>query len=132
MQKTYHFKLSVKDDNNDACKTANIKISGRPNLAKWALTCYGVSTHEPLLCESSRPYMLAYYLFLYVLLLCIGGEVITVSISFNLMSGRENIMLRTLFIICRKNPQLQLHKLTIYIVLVLSSFRTDGPNFESI
>ena len=61
-------------------------------LAKWALTCYGGFTHERLLSESSRPYMLAYYLFLYVLLLCIG-EVITVSISFNLMSARENIML---------------------------------------
>jgi hypothetical protein len=60
---------------------------------KWALTCYGGFTHERLLSESSRPYMLAYYLFLYVLLLCIGGEVITVSIYFNLMSGRENIML---------------------------------------
>jgi hypothetical protein len=46
-----------------------------------------------VLSESSRPYMLAYYLFLYVLLLCIGGQVITVSISFNPMSGRENIML---------------------------------------
>ena len=61
-------------------------------LAKWALTCYGGFTHERLLSESSRPYMLAYYLFLYVLLLCIG-EVITISISFNLMSARENIML---------------------------------------
>jgi hypothetical protein len=57
-----------------------------------ALTCYGGSTHKRLLNESSRPYMLAYYLFLYVLLLCIG-EAITVSISFNLMSARENIML---------------------------------------
>jgi hypothetical protein len=64
---------SVKDDNFDACKTANIKISGRQSLAKWALTCYGGSTHERLLSESSRPYMLAYYLFVYVLLLCIGG-----------------------------------------------------------
>jgi hypothetical protein len=62
------------------------QISGRQNLAKWASTCYGGSTHERLLSESSRPYVLAYYLFLYVLLLCIGGEVITISISFNLMS----------------------------------------------
>jgi hypothetical protein len=62
-------------------------------FAKWALTCYGGSSHERLLSESNRPYMLAYYLFLYVLLLCIRREVITVSISFNLMSGRENIML---------------------------------------
>ena len=28
----------------------------------WALTCNGGSTHERLLSESSRPYMLAYYL----------------------------------------------------------------------
>jgi hypothetical protein len=62
MSKTYQSKVSVKDDNYDACKTANIKISGRQNLAKWALTCYGGSTHERLLSESSRPYMLAYYL----------------------------------------------------------------------
>jgi hypothetical protein len=27
--KTYQFKLSVKDDNYDFCKTANIKIEGR-------------------------------------------------------------------------------------------------------
>jgi hypothetical protein len=91
--KTFQFVLSVKDDNYDACKNANIEISGRQNLAKWALTFYGGSTHERLLSESSRPYMLAYYLFLYVLLLCIGQEVITVSISFHLMYRRENIML---------------------------------------
>ena len=73
---------------------ANIKISGRQNLAKWVLTCYGGPTHERLLNDSSHPYMLAYYLFLYVLLLCIGeGEVITVSISFNVMFGLENMML---------------------------------------
>jgi hypothetical protein len=92
-KKNYQFQVSVKDDNYDACKTANITISGRQNLAKWALTCYGGSTHERLLSKSIRPYMLAYYLFLYVLLLCIGGEVITIGISFNLMSGRESIML---------------------------------------
>jgi hypothetical protein len=73
-------------------KQPNIKISGRQNLAKQALTCYGGSTHQRLLSEISRPYMLAYDLFLYVLLLCTGGEVITVSISFNLIFGRENIM----------------------------------------
>jgi hypothetical protein len=62
--KTYQFKRSVKDDNCDTYKTASIKISGRRNLAKWTsgLTCYGDSTHERLLSESSRPYMLAYYL----------------------------------------------------------------------
>jgi hypothetical protein len=49
-------------DNYDACKTVNIKISGRQNIAKWALTCCGGFTHERLLSESSRPYMLAYYL----------------------------------------------------------------------
>jgi hypothetical protein len=49
----------------------------KQNLAKWALTCYGGFSHERLLSESSRPYMLACYLFLYVLLLC-TGEVITV------------------------------------------------------
>jgi hypothetical protein len=92
MWKTYQFKVSVKDDNYDACKTANSKILGRQNLAKWALTCYGGFTHERLLSESSRPYMLAYYLFLYVLLLCVG-QVITVSISSNLMSARKDIML---------------------------------------
>jgi hypothetical protein len=44
MQKTHQFTVNVKD-NYDACKTANIKISGRQNVAKWALTCYGDSTH---------------------------------------------------------------------------------------
>jgi hypothetical protein len=39
---------------------------------KWALTCYGGSTYERLLNESSRPYRLAYYLIVYVLLMCIG------------------------------------------------------------
>jgi hypothetical protein len=38
-------------------------------LAKMALTCYGGFSHERLLSESIRPYMLAYYLFLYALLL---------------------------------------------------------------
>ena len=61
--KTYQFKLSVKDEKNDACKTANIKISGRQNLAQWALTCYGGSTRERLLSESSRSYMLAFRLY---------------------------------------------------------------------
>ena len=69
--KNYQFKLSVKDDKNDACKTANIKISGRQNLAKWALTCYGGSTRERLLSESSRPYMLAYYLSACIHWMCI-------------------------------------------------------------
>jgi hypothetical protein len=31
-QKTYQFKLSVKDDNYDVCKTANIKLPGREIL----------------------------------------------------------------------------------------------------
>jgi hypothetical protein len=62
VKKTYQFTVSVKGDNYDACNTANIKISGRQNLAKWALTYYGGFTHERLLSESSRPYMLAYYL----------------------------------------------------------------------
>jgi hypothetical protein len=62
MSKTYQCKVSVKGDNYDACKTANIKISDRQNLAQLALTCYGSSTHERLLSESSRSYMLAYYL----------------------------------------------------------------------
>jgi hypothetical protein len=31
-------------------------------LTTWALTCYGGFTHERLLSESSRPYMLAYFL----------------------------------------------------------------------
>jgi hypothetical protein len=94
MLKTYQFQVSVKDDNYDACRTANIKISGRDrSLAKWALTCYVGSTHQRLLSESCRPYMLAYYLFLSVRLLCTGGEVITVSISLNLVSARENMIL---------------------------------------
>jgi hypothetical protein len=62
METTYQFKLSVKDDIYDACKTANIKMSGQKNLAKWALACYNGSTHERCLSESSRPYMLANYL----------------------------------------------------------------------
>ena len=36
-------------------------------MPKWALTCYGGSTRERLLSESSRPYMLAYYLSVFVL-----------------------------------------------------------------
>jgi hypothetical protein len=62
MSETYQLNVGVKDDNYDACKTANMKISGRQNLAKWALTYYGGSTHERLLSESSCPYMLASYL----------------------------------------------------------------------
>jgi hypothetical protein len=88
----YQFQVNVNDDNYDACKTAIITISGRQNLAKWALTCYGGSTHERLLSESSRSYILAYYLSLYVLLLCIWREVLIVSKYFNLTSVRENIM----------------------------------------
>jgi hypothetical protein len=79
--KAFQFRVNVNVDNYDACKTANIKISGRQNIAKWALACYGGSTRERLLSESSRPYMLTFYLFLYVLLLCTGEEVITVRIS---------------------------------------------------
>jgi hypothetical protein len=33
------------------------------NLAKWALTCYGGSTHERLLSESSRSYMLEFRMY---------------------------------------------------------------------
>jgi hypothetical protein len=77
MSKTYQFKVSVKDDSYDACKTANIKIQGRKNLAKWALKCYGGSTQERLLSESSRPYMSAFIDNAY----------------FGRMSGRENIVL---------------------------------------
>jgi hypothetical protein len=62
VKKTYQFEVSVKDDNYDACKTANIKTSRRQNLVKWASTYYGDSTHERLLSESSRPYILVYYL----------------------------------------------------------------------
>jgi hypothetical protein len=43
--------VSVEDDIlYDACKTANIKIEGRQNLVKWALTCFGGSkpTHKRL------------------------------------------------------------------------------------
>jgi hypothetical protein len=83
------------------------KFNADKILPSGALTCYGGFSHERLLGESSRPYMLAYYLFLHVPLLCKGevitvsiylflhvpllckGEVITVSISFNLMFARE-------------------------------------------
>jgi hypothetical protein len=61
-----HLKVSVKDDKYDACKTVNINISGRQNLAKWTLTSYGGSTHDRLLSESTRPYMLAYYLSVFI------------------------------------------------------------------
>jgi multisubunit Na+/H+ antiporter MnhC subunit len=54
---------------------------------------YGGSTHERMLSESSRPYMFAYYLFPYGLLLCMEADVIAVMISFNLMSAKVNIML---------------------------------------
>jgi hypothetical protein len=39
-----------------------LKFKADKCLAKWALTCYSSFTHERLLSESSRPYMLAYYL----------------------------------------------------------------------
>jgi hypothetical protein len=70
-----------------------LKFKADEILPSWALMCYGGSTHDRLLSESSRPHILAYYLFLYILLLCIGGEVIIVSMFFNLMSAIENIML---------------------------------------
>jgi hypothetical protein len=47
-QKTYQFKLGVKDDKYDALKAANITVPGAKNFAKLALTCYGGSTHERL------------------------------------------------------------------------------------
>jgi hypothetical protein len=72
-----------KYQNYDACKTANIKISDRQNLAKWALTCYGSFTHERLLSESSRPHMLAFY----------PSAFIDCACFFSLMSWKENIML---------------------------------------
>ena len=37
------------------------------SLAKWALTCHGGSCHERLLSESSRSYLIAYYLSVFVL-----------------------------------------------------------------
>jgi hypothetical protein len=49
-------KLSVKDENYDACKTANIKIQV-PEVLQ-----VGSSTLERLLSESSRSYMLIYLL----------------------------------------------------------------------
>jgi hypothetical protein len=39
VKKTYEFKVNVKDDIYDACKAAIMKISGRKNLDKRALTC---------------------------------------------------------------------------------------------
>jgi hypothetical protein len=62
LTKSYVMVTNRKYQNYDICKTANIKISGRQNLAKWALACYSGFTHERLLSESGRPYMLAYYL----------------------------------------------------------------------
>jgi hypothetical protein len=38
------------------------KLQDDKILSSWALTCYGCSIHKRLLSESSRPYMLAYYL----------------------------------------------------------------------
>jgi hypothetical protein len=43
--KTYQFIVSVKDDIHDASKTANVGTSGRQNLAKRTLTCYGGCAH---------------------------------------------------------------------------------------
>jgi hypothetical protein len=61
------FAVSVKDDNYDACKTANIKIAGRQNLAKYSFNVsWWLYAHERLLSESSRPYMLAYYLYAFI------------------------------------------------------------------
>jgi hypothetical protein len=49
------------DDNNDTCKTANIKHFMSINLLP--------NTHERLFNESTRPHMLASYLSVYVLLI---------------------------------------------------------------
>jgi hypothetical protein len=49
--KIYQFKLSVRDDIYDACKTAKIKITAQEVLLSAR---YGGSTHESLLNESSR------------------------------------------------------------------------------
>jgi Zn finger protein HypA/HybF involved in hydrogenase expression len=53
-KKNYSFKLNVQDDTCDACETVNITVSGGEVLAS---TCFGGSSHEHLLSESSRPFM---------------------------------------------------------------------------
>jgi hypothetical protein len=66
--KTYQFKLIVKDKNYDSRKIAEIKVSGREVLLyMWAVMCYGGSTHDRWLSESSHSYMLA-FLSVFVLL----------------------------------------------------------------
>jgi hypothetical protein len=42
------------------------KLKADKILPSGSLTCYGGSTHERLLSESSRPYMLAYYLYAFI------------------------------------------------------------------
>jgi hypothetical protein len=46
-------------------------------LAKWALMCYSSATHERLLSESSRSYMLGYKhsMSVFVLLYCIQKKI---------------------------------------------------------
>jgi hypothetical protein len=66
------------------------KFKGRRNLANRALTCYGGSTHERLLSESSRPYMLAYYL-----------SALVVHV-FSVMSCRENSAINAFHVVGRK------------------------------
>jgi hypothetical protein len=58
VQKLISLDLSVKDDNCDACKPRKWKKLMPRNLLKWDLTYYGGSSHERLLSESSRPYIL--------------------------------------------------------------------------
>jgi hypothetical protein len=64
---SYECKPSVKDDNYDACKTANMKNVRPGKLAKWALTCYSSSTHERLLSELSRLHILAFRMYVIVI-----------------------------------------------------------------
>ena len=49
-------------------KTQISKFHAQKYCQLGALTCYGGSTHERLLSKSSRSYMLAYYLSVFILL----------------------------------------------------------------
>jgi hypothetical protein len=42
------------------------KFKAEKCLAEWASSCYGGFTHERLASESSRPLMLAYFLFSFI------------------------------------------------------------------
>ena len=65
------------------------------SLAKWALMCYGRSTHErllTLLSESSRSYMLEYHLSAFVLLATVLSTFRQISHALNTVQiGLEQV-----------------------------------------